>query len=101
MARHCEAMVEYQRRGAEVFDYGNSLRDQARSGGFADAFAYPGFVPAYIRDQFCEGRGPFGCAAPSGDPEDIARTDAAMLELFPDHDGLAPLAQPREGASAV
>src|SRR6202043_1770074 len=88
MARHCEAMVEYQRRGAEVFDYGNSLRDQARIAGFADAFAYPGFVPAYIRDQFCEGRGPFRWVALSGDPEDIARTDAAMLELFPDHDGL-------------
>ena len=88
MARHCEAMVEYQRRGAEVFDYGNSLRDQARIGGFAGAFSYPGFVPAYIRDQFCEGRGPFRWVALSGDPEDIARTDAAMLELFPDHDGL-------------
>jgi urocanate hydratase len=88
MARHCEAMVEYQRRGAEVFDYGNSLRDQARIAGFADAFAYPGFVPAYIRDQFCEGRGPFRWVALSGDPEDIARTDAAMLKLFPDHAGL-------------
>jgi urocanate hydratase len=88
MAQHCAAMVEYQRRGAEVFDYGNSLRDQARIAGFADAFAYPGFVPAYIRDQFCEGRGPFRWVALSGDPEDIARTDAAMLELFPDHDGL-------------
>src|SRR6202042_1036751 len=73
MARHCQAMVEYQRRGAEVFDYGNSLRDQARIGGFADAFAYPGFVPAYIRDQFCEGRGPFRWVALSGDPADIAR----------------------------
>jgi urocanate hydratase len=88
MARHCEAMVEYQRRGSEVFDYGNSLRDQARLGGYADAFAYPGFVPAYIRDQFCEGRGPFRWVALSGDPADIARTDAAMLELFPDHDDL-------------
>jgi urocanate hydratase len=88
MARHCEAMVEYQRRGAEVFDYGNSLRDQARIAGFAGAFAYPGFVPAYLRDQFCEGRGPFRWVALSGDPEDIARTDSAMLELFPDHDGL-------------
>ena len=88
MARHCQAMVEYQHRGAEVFDYGNSLRDQARIGGFADAFSYPGFVPAYIRDQFCEGRGPFRWVALSGDPSDIARTDAAMLELFPDHDGL-------------
>jgi urocanate hydratase len=88
MARHCEAMVEYQKRGAEVFDYGNSLRDQARIGGFAGAFSYPGFVPAYIRDQFCEGRGPFRWVALSGEPQDIARTDAAMLELFPDHDGL-------------
>ena len=88
MARHCEAMVEYQRRGAEVFDYGNSLRDQARIGGYADAFAYPGFVPAYIRDQFCEGRGPFRWVALSGDPEDIAVTDRALLELFPDHASL-------------
>ena len=88
MAQHCAAMVAYQQRGAEVFDYGNSLRDQARTGGFAGAFAYPGFVPAYIRDQFCEGRGPFRWVALSGDPTDIARTDAALLELFPDHEGL-------------
>ena len=88
MARHCEAMVEYQRRGAEVFDYGNSLRDQARQGGFAGAFAYPGFVPAYIRPQFCEGRGPFRWVALSGEADDIAQTDRALLDLFPDDDGL-------------
>ncbi|MFN2582749.1 MAG: urocanate hydratase [Candidatus Dormibacteria bacterium] len=89
MARHCEAMVAYQQRGAEVFDYGNSLREQARLGGFADAFTYPGFVPAYIRPQFCEGRGPFRWLALSGDAQDIARTDRAMLQLFPDNEPLA------------
>jgi urocanate hydratase len=88
MARHCAAMVAYQRRGAEVFDYGNALRDQARLGGFADAFSYPGFVPAYIRPQFCEGRGPFRWVALSGDPADIAATDRALAQLFPDNDGL-------------
>ena len=88
MAAHCAAMVEFAHRGAEVFDYGNSLRDQARLGGFEDAFAYPGFVPAYIRPQFCEGRGPFRWVALSGDPKDIVTTDAAMRELFPDDDGL-------------
>ncbi|MBV9525520.1 MAG: urocanate hydratase, partial [Candidatus Dormibacteraeota bacterium] len=88
MARHCAAMVAYQERGAEVFDYGNSLRDQARLGGFESAFAYPGFVPAYIRPQFCEGRGPFRWVALSGDEADIARTDAALLELFPGNEGL-------------
>src|SRR5207302_570908 len=88
MARHCEAMVAYQQRGAEVFDYGNSLRDQAQRGGFARAFAYPGFVPAYIRPQFCEGRGPFRWVAVSSEARDIARTDRELLELFPDHDGL-------------
>ena len=88
MARHCAAMVAYQRRGAEVFDYGNSLRAEASKGGFEDAFAYPGFVPAYIRPQFCEGRGPFRWVALSGDPNDIAVTDAALLELFPEHESL-------------
>jgi urocanate hydratase len=83
MARHCAAMVAYQRRGAEVFDYGNSLRDEARRGGFADAFAYPGFVPAYIRPLFCEGRGPFRWVALSGDRADIAATDRAVASLFP------------------
>ncbi len=88
MADHCRAMVGYQARGAEVFDYGNSLRAEARNGGYEDAFAYPGFVPAYIRPQFCEGRGPFRWVALSGDPNDIAVTDAALLELFPKHDSL-------------
>ncbi|MBO1769759.1 MULTISPECIES: urocanate hydratase [Agrococcus] len=84
MARHVEAMVGFQRAGAEVFDYGNSIRAEAQLGGFADAFAFPGFVPAYIRPLFCEGKGPFRWAALSGDPEDIRRTDEAILELFPD-----------------
>src|SRR5438132_2797063 len=88
MARHCEAMVAYQARGAEVFDYGNSLREEARLGGFAGAFAYPGFVPAYIRPLFCEGRGPFRWIALSGDPADIAATDRAVASLFPDDEGL-------------
>ncbi|WAC67423.1 urocanate hydratase [Agrococcus sp. SL85] len=84
MARHVEAMVGFQAAGAEVFDYGNSIRAEAVLGGFADAFAFPGFVPAYIRPLFCEGKGPFRWAALSGDPEDIRRTDEAILELFPD-----------------
>jgi urocanate hydratase len=88
MARHCAAMVEYQRRGAAVFDYGNSLREEARLGGFADAFAYPGFVPAYIRPLFCEGKGPFRWVALSGDAGDIAVTDAAIAELFPEDERL-------------
>ncbi len=84
MARHCEAMVGFQREGAEVFDYGNNLRGEARLGGFADAFSYPGFVPAYIRPMFCEGKGPFRWVALSGDPADIAATDRVAAELFPD-----------------
>jgi urocanate hydratase len=88
MARHCEAMVGFQRAGAEVFDYGNNLRGEARVAGFGDAFAYPGFVPAYIRPLFCEGKGPFRWAALSGDPADIARTDRAVLELFGDDEHL-------------
>jgi urocanate hydratase len=88
MARHCEAMVGFQRAGAEVFDYGNNLRGEARVAGFGDAFAYPGFVPAYIRPLFCQGKGPFRWAALSGDPADIARTDRAVLELFDDDDHL-------------
>ncbi len=83
MAMHCEAMVGFQRRGAEVFDYGNNLRAEAREGGFAEAFSYPGFVPAYVRDLFCEGKGPFRWVALSGDPADIAATDAALKRLFP------------------
>src|SRR5690606_37958668 len=88
MAEHCRAIVEMQRRGAVAFDYGNNLRAFAQEGGFADAFSYPGFVPAFIRDQFCEGRGPFRWVALSGDPEDIRRTDRALLELFPEDEGL-------------
>ncbi len=89
MARHCEAMVGFLDEGAEVFDYGNSLRAEAQLGGFDRAFDYPGFVPAYIRPLFCEGKGPFRWAALSGDPHDIAVTDQAVLELFPDNERLA------------
>jgi urocanate hydratase len=88
MARHVEAMVGFLDAGAEVFDYGNSIRDEARQGGFERAFAFPGFVPAYIRPLFCEGKGPFRWAALSGDPADIAATDRAVLDLFPDDDHL-------------
>jgi urocanate hydratase len=88
MARHVEAMVGFLDAGAEVFDYGNSLRDEARQGGYERAFAFPGFVPAYIRPLFCEGKGPFRWAALSGDPADIHATDDAVLELFPDDDRL-------------
>ncbi|CAN5910093.1 urocanate hydratase [soil metagenome] len=89
MARHCAAMVGYQDAGAEVFDYGNSLRGGARDGGYEDAFSYPGFVPAYIRPLFCEGKGPFRWAALSGDPADIAATDRAVLDEFGDDETLA------------
>lgn len=88
MARHVEAMVGFQKIGAEVFDYGNSIRDEARKGGLENAFAFPGFVPAYIRPLFCEGLGPFRWVALSGDPEDIAVTDAAIKELFPENEHL-------------
>ena len=89
MRVHCEAMVELMRRGAVTFDYGNNLRGQAKDAGFADAFAYPGFVPAYIRPLFCEGKGPFRWVALSGDPKDLYRTDDLVLELFPDNEHLA------------
>jgi len=89
MARHVEAMVGFLDRGAEVFDYGNSIRGEAQEAGYARAFAFPGFVPAYIRPLFCEGRGPFRWAALSGDPRDIARTDQAVLDLFPENESLA------------
>ncbi len=85
MATHCRAMVGFKKAGAEVFDYGNNLRGEAARGGFDDAFAYPGFVPAYIRPLFCEGMGPFRWVALSGDPADIAATDRAVAELFPDN----------------
>jgi urocanate hydratase len=88
MAAQVEAMVGFQDAGAEVFDYGNSIRDEARKAGYDRAFAFPGFVPAYIRPLFCEGLGPFRWVALSGDPEDIAVTDAAMKELFPDNEHL-------------
>lgn len=84
MARHVAAMVGFLDAGAEVFDYGNSIRDEARKDGFDRAFDFPGFVPAYIRPLFCEGLGPFRWVALSGDPEDIAVTDRALKELFPD-----------------
>ncbi|MEU6739088.1 urocanate hydratase [Streptosporangium sandarakinum] len=89
MARHVEAMVGFQDAGAEVFDYGNSIRGEAKLAGFERAFDFPGFVPAYIRPLFCEGKGPFRWAALSGDPADIARTDRAILDLFPDNEPLA------------
>lgn len=88
MARHVEAMLEFQRRGAEVFDYGNNLRQRAFDWGVKDAFSFPGFVPAYIRPLFCEGKGPFRWVALSGDPEDIYRTDEAVMALFPENEHL-------------
>jgi urocanate hydratase len=84
IAVHVGAILEMQRRGAIAFDYGNNLRTQAQLAGVTDAFSYPGFVPAFIRDSFCEGRGPFRWVALSGDPGDIAKTDAALLKLFPE-----------------
>jgi urocanate hydratase len=88
MSAHIRAMLEFQRRGAEVFDYGNNLRQRAYDNGVKDAFAFPGFVPAYIRPLFCEGKGPFRWVALSGDPEDIYRTDEAVAALFPEDDHL-------------
>ena len=88
MAKQVEAMVGFMDEGAEVFDYGNSIRGEAQLGGYGRAFEFPGFVPAYIRPLFCEGKGPFRWAALSGDPKDIARTDQAVLDLFPDNEGL-------------
>ncbi len=89
MARHVEAMVGFQDKGAEVFDYGNSIRGEAKTAGYSRAFDFPGFVPAYIRPLFCEGKGPFRWAALSGDPKDIHRTDRAVLDLFPENESLA------------
>ncbi|MFE2727872.1 urocanate hydratase [Kitasatospora sp. NPDC059327] len=88
MARHVEAMVGFMDAGAEVFDYGNSIRGEAQLAGYDRAFAFPGFVPAYIRPLFCEGKGPFRWAALSGDPQDIAKTDKAVLDLFPENESL-------------
>ena len=84
MAVHVQAMLEMQKRGAEVFDYGNNLRQRALDAGVTHAFDYPGFVPAYIRPLFCDGKGPFRWVALSGDPQDIYRTDEALLDLFPE-----------------
>ncbi|PTA42356.1 urocanate hydratase [Micromonospora sp. RP3T] len=89
MAKHVEAMVGFLDAGAEVFDYGNSIRGEAQLGGYERAFDFPGFVPAYIRPLFCEGKGPFRWAALSGDPRDIAATDRAILDLFPENESLA------------
>jgi urocanate hydratase len=88
MAKHVEAMVGFQTAGSEVFDYGNNIRTEALAAGYADAFSFPGFVPAYIRPLFSEGKGPFRWAALSGDPADIAATDRAVLELFPENESL-------------
>jgi urocanate hydratase len=88
MAKQVEAMVGFMDQGSEVFDYGNSIRGEAQLGGYHRAFEFPGFVPAYIRPLFCEGKGPFRWVALSGDPKDIARTDQAVLDLFPENDGL-------------
>jgi urocanate hydratase len=88
MSRHVAAMVGFMDKGAEVFDYGNSIRGEAQTAGYTRAFDFPGFVPAYIRPLFCEGKGPFRWAALSGDPKDIARTDKAVLDLFPENESL-------------
>jgi urocanate hydratase len=89
MSRHVEAMLEFQKRGSVVFDYGNNLRHRAKDNGVANAFDYPGFVPAYIRPLFCEGKGPFRWVALSGDKDDIRKTDDAVMGLFPENDHLA------------
>lgn len=88
MAHHVQAMLEFKRKGAEVFDYGNNIRQRAYDWGVSDAFEFPGFVPAYIRPLFCQGKGPFRWVALSGDPEDIYRTDEAVMELFPEEEHL-------------
>src|SRR5207244_5232044 len=88
VARHVEAMLELRERGAVAFDYGNNIRAQAHRAGVSGAFAFPGFVPAYVRPLFCEGRGPFRWVALSGDPDDIRKTDEAVLRLFPDQEAL-------------
>lgn len=89
MTIHVQAMLDWQKKGAVVFEYGNNLRQRAFDNGLIEAFDYPGFVPAYIRPLFCEGKGPFRWVALSGDPEDIYTTDQAILELFPDDEHLA------------
>ena len=86
MSAHVKAMLDFQKKGAEVFDYGNNIRQRAFDNGVKDAFDFPGFVPAYVRPLFCEGKGPFRWVALSGDPEDIYRTDEALIELFPENE---------------
>jgi len=88
MKAHCQALVQFQKQGAVVFDYGNNLRGQALKAGFSKAFSYPGFVPAYIRPMFCQGRGPFRWLALTGNPEDILKTDQAIMKMFPDNQTL-------------
>ena len=88
MREHCQSMVEFQKRGAIVFDYGNNLRGQAQKAGFADAFAYPGFVLAYVRPMLCEGRGPFRWLALTGEADDILATDRVIMEMFPENEQL-------------
>jgi urocanate hydratase len=88
MTEHVQAMLDFQKQGVEVFDYGNNIRQRAFDNGLKDAFDFPGFVPAYIRPLFCEGKGPFRWVALSGDPEDIYRTDEAVMELFPEDEHL-------------
>lgn len=88
MVSHVEAMLAFQERGAEVFDYGNNLRQRAFEGGVKDAFNFPGFVPAYIRPLYCKGKGPFRWVALSGDPEEILHTDEAIMDLFPNNQHL-------------
>ena len=88
VVKHVEAMLEFQRRGSITFDYGNNIRGEAQAQGVENAFDIPGFVPEYIRPLFCEGSGPFRWVALSGDPEDIYRTDRAVLEAFPENEAL-------------
>jgi urocanate hydratase len=101
MVAHVQAMVALQDAGSIVFDYGNNLRGMALAAGYARAFEYPGFVPAYIRPLFCEGKGPFRWAALSGEPADIARTDQAILEFVSRRRAAAPLDHQGPGAGAV
>jgi urocanate hydratase len=98
---HVEAMLAFHTQGVPTFDYGNNIRQVAHDEGVADAFAFPGFVPAYIRPLFCEGKGPFRWVALSGDPEDIYKTDRKVLELFPDNAHLARWLGMAKGADCV
>ena len=101
MTEHVKAMLEFQRRGSEVFDYGNNIRQRAYDNGLKDAFNFPGFVPAYIRPLFCEGKGPFRWVALSGEKEDIYRTDEAIMKLFPEDEHLPSLVEDGQGTSGI